>query len=390
MDIAGFCTQSPVIIVAGKGGVGKTTVSAALARTAARSGLSVLIVELEGKSGLTSALGHPELLTYDEFVLSADSAEAPDGRPMGEIRARTLTPDDALLEYLVDHGLRRVSKRLVNSGALDVVATAVPGIRDILVLGKVKQLERARRADLIVVDAPAAGHAITFLTSAQGLLDSARVGPIRTQAADVVELLSDATRCQVVLVTLAEETPVNETVETAFKLEDRVGTALGPVIVNGVYPHLDHLEADPLEAAALAGVTLGPGEAEALGAAAEFRRRREEVQAEQVGRLADALPLPQLWLPNLFTTDIGLAEIDQLADALAIGLESLPEVAAGPGGRPENTSGPGGRPENTSGPGGRPENTAGPGGRPENTAGPGGRPENTAGPGRPASAESAS
>jgi anion-transporting ArsA/GET3 family ATPase len=345
MDIAGFCTQSSVIIVAGKGGVGKTTVSAAMARTAARTGLSVLIVELEGKSGLTSALGHPELLTYDEVVLSNEGAKAADGRPMAEIRARTLTPDDALLEYLVDHGLRRVSKRLVNSGALDVVATAVPGIRDILVLGKVKQLERARRADVIVVDAPAAGHAITFLTSAQGLLDSARVGPIRTQAADVVDLLSDGARCQVVLVTLPEETPVNETVETAYKLEDRVGTALGPVIVNGIYPHLDHLEADPIEAAAATGITLGPGEAEALRAAAEFRRRREAVQAEQVARLADALPLPQVWLPNLFTTEIGLGEIDQLADALTAGLETLPEVAAGPGGRPESPAGPGGRPK---------------------------------------------
>ncbi len=336
MDIAGFCTQSSVIIVAGKGGVGKTTVSAALARTAARSGLSVLIVELEGKSGLTAALGHPELLTYDEVTLSPEGAVAPDGGPMAEIRARTLTPDDALLEYLVDHGLRRVSKRLVNSGALDVVATAVPGIRDILVLGKVKQLERARRADLIVVDAPAAGHAITFLTSAQGLLDSARVGPIRTQAADVVDLLSDGARCQVVLVTLAEETPVNETVETAFRLEDRVGTSLGPVIVNGIYRHVDHLETDPVEAAAAAGVTLEPGEAEALRAAAVFRRRREQVQGEQVTRLADGLPLPQLWLPNLFTTEIGLGEVDQLADALGAGLERLPDVIAGHRGQPRN------------------------------------------------------
>ena len=334
------------MIIAGKGGVGKTTVTAALARTAARNGLSVLIVELEGKSGLTSALGHPELLTYDEVVLSPAGSRTDEGRPVAEIRARTLTPDDALLEYLVDHGLRRVSKRLVNSGALDVVAAAVPGIRDILILGKVKQLERARRADVVLVDAPAAGHAITFLTSAQGLLDSARVGPIRTQAADVVDLLSDAARCQVVLVTLPEETPVNETVETAFALEDRVGTSLGPVIVNGIYPRLDHLETDPDQAAAAAGITLGPGEADALRAAAEFRRRREDVQAEQVNRLADGLPLPQLWLPQLFTTEIGLREIDQLADALADGLEHLPEVAAGRAGRTENAPGPGGRTEN--------------------------------------------
>jgi anion-transporting ArsA/GET3 family ATPase len=346
MDIAGFCTESSVMIVAGKGGVGKTTVTAAMARTAARSGLSVLIVELEGKSGLTAALGHPELLSYDEVVLSPAGGRTDGGGSMGEIRARTLTPDDALLEYLVDHGLRRVSKRLVNSGALDVVATAVPGIRDILILGKVKQLERARQADVILVDAPAAGHAITFLTSAQGLLDSARVGPIRTQAADVVDLLSDAARCQVVLVTLPEETPVNETVETAFALEDRVGTSLGPVIVNGIYPRLDGLGTDPDAAAAAAGVTLDPGEADALRAAAEFRRRREGVQAEQVNRLADGLPLPQLWLPHLFTTEIGLPEIDQLADALADGLEHLPDLAAGRRGRPDNTAGPGGQPEN--------------------------------------------
>ena len=105
---------------------------------AAGAGLSTLIVEVEGKSGLASMFDAGEL-TYQETVLH------PGGAGAAEVRARTLTPDDALLEYLVDHGLRRISKRLVRSGALDVVATAAPGIRDILVLGKVKQLERAAR-----------------------------------------------------------------------------------------------------------------------------------------------------------------------------------------------------------------------------------------------------
>ena len=154
--------------MAGKGGVGKTTVTAALARMAAGAGLSTLIVEVEGKSGLASTFDAGEL-TYQETVLH------PGGAGAAEVRARTLTPDDALLEYLVDHGLRRISKRLVRSGALDVVATAAPGIRDILVLGKVKQLERAGAADLIVLDAPAAGHAITFLMSSRGLLDAVRL-----------------------------------------------------------------------------------------------------------------------------------------------------------------------------------------------------------------------
>ena len=87
--------------------------------------------------------------------------------------------------------MKRISKRLASSGALDVVATAVPGMKDILVLGKVKSLEESRTADLIIVDAPAAGHAVTFLLSARGLLDAVRVGPIRKQAQDVVSLLSD-------------------------------------------------------------------------------------------------------------------------------------------------------------------------------------------------------
>src|SRR5439155_1700853 len=117
---------------------------------------------------------------------------------------------------------------------LDVVATAVPGMKDILVLGKVKQLEREGVADLILIDAPAAGHAISFLLSPRGLLDAVRVGAVRRQAEEVIELLSDPSRCRVMLVTLPEETPVNELVDTAFALEDRVGVKLGPVVVNGV------------------------------------------------------------------------------------------------------------------------------------------------------------
>ena len=226
MDLERFCAASRVVIVAGKGGVGKTTVTAALATAAARTGMSVLIVEVEGKSGLAACFGEAPL-TYEEAEL----------RP--GVRARTLTPDDALLEYLDDHGMRRISRRLSRSGALDVVATAVPGMRDILVLGKVKQLERAGAADLILLDAPAAGHAVSFLLSARGLLDAVKVGAIQKQAADVVELLSDPARCRVILVTLPEETPVNELVDTAYAVEDRAGVALGPIVVNGCVSPLD-------------------------------------------------------------------------------------------------------------------------------------------------------
>ncbi len=307
--------------MAGKGGVGKTTVSATLARAAALAGSSTLIVEVEGKSGLPTMFGQGEL-GYDEVVLSAGGG--PDGA--ADVRARTLTADAALLEYLRDHGLSRISKRLVSSGALDVVATAAPGIKDILLLGKVKQLERAGTADLIVLDAPAAGHAITFLQSARTLLETVSVGPINAQARDVLDLLEDHRRCQVVLVTIPEETPVNEAVETAYSLEDRVGVGLGPIVVNGVYPPVDGLDADPATAADGAGVALRRGEASALAGAATFRRDRMALQRDQVGRLEERLPLPQLRLPFLFTTDIGPVELDVLARSLLDQVGALAEL----------------------------------------------------------------
>jgi anion-transporting ArsA/GET3 family ATPase len=321
VDPARFLAASRLLIVAGKGGVGKTVVSATVARAAARSGLSTLVIEVEGKSGLPTMFGQ-SALEYDAAVLS------PGGGPKGEgeVRARTLTPDEALLDYLRDHGLSRISKRLVSSGALDVVATAAPGIKDILVLGKVKQLERAGDADLLVLDAPAAGHAITFLRSASALLDTVRVGPINAQARDVLEMLTDHERCRVMLVTLPEETPVNELVDTAFSLEDRVGVGLGPVVVNGHYDEVPGVAADPAAAAEAAGTSLRRGEAKALADAAAFRRDRMALQEEQTDRLADQLPLAQIRLPYVFTAEIGPAELDQLADRLITEVEALPEV----------------------------------------------------------------
>jgi anion-transporting ArsA/GET3 family ATPase len=326
MDVATFCRRSRVLVVAGKGGVGKTTITAALARMASDVGLSVLVVDLEGKAGVPSAFGGTGPLGYDESELSG--AQSTVGG--GTVRARRITPDDALLEYLADHGMKRISKRLVSSGALDVVSTAIPGIRDILVLGKVKSLERQGIADLILVDAPATGHAMTFLSSAQGLMDAARSGPVRTQAADVVELLSDPDRCQVALVTLPEEMPVNEVVEAAYALEDRIGISLGPVIVNACLPDDPRLERDPEEAASEVGVALTADQVQALRGAADFRAHRYRLQEEQRGRLATELPLPQLQAPFLFSAGIGPGELDGLARALAEAVRRLPD--------PENPS----------------------------------------------------
>jgi anion-transporting ArsA/GET3 family ATPase len=335
MDISAFCSQSRVLIVAGKGGVGKTTMVAALAHLAAQAGLSVLVVELEGRVGVATAFGSEFPLDYAGSVLKAAGAvsvgdtdeDSNKAIPHGTVHARTITPDDALLEYLADHGLRRVSKRLMSSGIIDLVAGAIPGIRDVLVLGKVKQIERAGIADLVLVDAPATGHTMTFLSSAGGLLDAAKGGPIRAQAADVVELLSDPSRCQVALVTLPEEMPVNEVIEAAYQLEDKVGIALGPVIVNGCYPPMAGLNTPADVAVEAAGVSLDPGLVSALEQARQFRLTRQELQEDQLERLAHELPLPQLRVPFLFTASIGPQELDVLSDALAVGVEALHDPA---------------------------------------------------------------
>ena len=214
----------------------------------------------------------------------------------------TLTAADALAEYLETHGLRRISKRLVSSGVIDVVSTAAPGIDDIVVLGKLKQLERGGDYDVIIVDGPASGHAITLLMSARSLLDTVRGGPVHTQATDVLELLGDSSRCQVVLVTLPETTPVNELIDTAYALEERVGVRLGPVVVNGV---------DLSTALVVDNAT-----DEVLVEAARYRNARRAMHRRELDHLAEMLAIEQIHLPLLARSGLVAADIDRLAEGL--------------------------------------------------------------------------
>ena len=280
-------TAARVVVVAGKGGVGKTTVTAVIARAASDAGLRVLVVELDGKPALSELVPGIDVLA--------------------------ISAPDALDEYLRDHGFARIAKRLNRTGVIDVVGTAAPGIDDIVVLGKIKQLERSGEHDLIVVDGPAAGHAITFLTSAAGLADAVGSGPVRAQADDVLELLHDPDRCQVVLVTLPETTPVNEVVETAFALEDDVGVQLGPVIVNGVDVGAP-LPDDDAVRAAVADLETAP--AQGLIDAAAFRRARRAMEASEIARLATELPIPKITLPARLVAGLTAHDIDALAATL--------------------------------------------------------------------------
>jgi anion-transporting ATPase len=273
-----FLTDAHVAVVAGKGGVGKTTVTAVLARAAADRGLRVLVVELDGKSTLASLVGD-------------------------DIGCLALNPPAALAEYLDTRGLGRIAKRLASSGVIEVVATAAPGIDDIVVLGKIKQLERSGDYDLIVVDGPAAGHAITFLMAPANLLKLVRGGPIRSQAKEVADLLSDPKRSQVILVTLPETTPVNEVIETADALLDHGGLRLGPVVVNA-FDEGDDLSVERAP----------PGSS--LRAAAEFRNARRALHRRETQRLDEALVLDQLPLPLVASAALDSDSIRELAAQL--------------------------------------------------------------------------
>jgi anion-transporting ArsA/GET3 family ATPase len=325
LDPSSFFSQARVFIITGKGGTGKTTVCGVMANVAARAGLRVVVVQVATASDrlepetahLSRLFGQEGVLGYEELLLRPG--------PPGEVRARALRPDTALVEYLHLHGMKRLSKRLLSTGALEVVATAVPGMPDMLVLGKVKQMERTVSShqgapEVVLLDAPAAGHAVRFLQSPRGLLEAAATGPVRAQARDVVEMLSDPSRCQVVLVTTPEETPVSETIETAQLLEDRVGVKLCAVAVNSRLVPLDLPSGlGPGELRELAwssGVALADAELESLSSAGRLRRQRQESQAAQVARLARELPLPQLELPFIFSAELGPAELEALTDAL--------------------------------------------------------------------------
>lgn len=277
-------TATNLVIVAGKGGVGKTTVTAVLARAAADAGQRVLVIELDGKPALADLV--PDL----------------------DVRHQSAT--ELLEEYLYEHGFKRIAKRLASTGVIDVIGTAAPGIDDLVVLGKIKQLERSGQWDLIVVDGPAAGHAITFLRAAPGLLDAVRSGPVRDQALDVQAMLGDSDRCQVVLVTLPETMPVNELIDTSFAIEEQVGLRLAPIVVNQIDGAVD------LPDPALVALDSVEGSVDDLVAAADFRRTRVAAQQAEIARLAEELPIRQVHLGLRSSAALTPDDIAVLAEGL--------------------------------------------------------------------------
>ncbi len=318
MDPGRFFASSRVLIVTGKGGTGKTALAAACATAAARLGLSVLLVEVGGRSAAAPMLGI-EAVGYEPTAARPDLAGV-------DLKARSIAPDEALIEWLSRHGFERIVRRMARSGLLEVIATATPGIKDLLVLGRVRNLEETAAADVIVVDAPASGQAVGLLRAPSAIAATARGGTIHRQARTALDMLGDARRCRVMLVTVAEETPMNELVETAFAVEDEAGVALAPVVVNAALDEIAGLDIDVDSTEAAVG--LSAAARADLQAAADLRSARWARQEACVADLARRLPIPQLRLPRLFAAGLGPAEIDRLADALAAGIDDLPEAAA--------------------------------------------------------------
>ncbi len=306
MDLRELLLESHVRFIVGKGGVGKTTIAAALALAGAASGLHVQIIELEGRDELLRCFDVEGSLDFEPRNLYTHESG-------GEVSARHLGADEALLEWLRDHGFSRLLSRLRSSGALDVIATAIPGIRDVLILGKIKALAREQVADVIIVDAPATGHSLSLLAAPAALSAAARSGPIRRQAEEVAEMLHDEQRCCVTLVTLAGELPVSEAIEAAFDLEDRAAVALSVLVVNqfdGAHAQLR----TPLST--VDREQLSADVAQSVEAARLFTLARGDEEQLQRERLSEKLPLNQLVVSHLDVDTINLDALMSIATQL--------------------------------------------------------------------------
>ena len=268
-----------VLLVLGKGGVGRTTTTALLAHGAHAAGLKVLVVAIDGKSSLHRL--------------------CPNG-----VDVRSISAGSALEDYLLDQGFGTFARRLAQSGVIEVVGAAAPGIHDLVVLGKVKQFANAGQHDLIILDAPATGHATSMLSSVAGLIDIVEGGPIREQALDVQRLLLNADRCGAVVVTKAETTPVNESVELISAIRS-VGVDLAGGVVNAVEPDGDLINLSSRDLNALP---------DALTESITAAIARHQRSLNDIERFSEALQHTVLSVPKLPTAD--LSEQDLAAIAL--------------------------------------------------------------------------
>jgi len=301
-------------VVTGKGGTGKTTVAGALALALARQAQRVLLVEVEGRQGLAQLFDRPPLPTTEVRLAAAGG---------GEVVGLAVDAETAMLEYLeMFYSIKRAGAVLRKMGAIDFVTTIAPGLRDVLLTGKVKEAvtrtERGGRSsfDAVVLDAPPTGRITQFLQVTYEAAQLARMGPIHRQSQGVIELLhSDLTRVHVV--TLLEEMPVQESLDAVDELR-AAGYRLGRLLVNRARPAL--VTAGAPEPALLAqGLTeagLDPALAPALAAGLDAYGQRQAV-ADRAAAELDQAGVPITRLPEL-PPPLDLGSLFELADALDV------------------------------------------------------------------------
>src|SRR3954452_25332037 len=227
--VAAGLLANPLVVVTGKGGLGKSTVAAALGLAAARRELRTIIAEGARRDDVSRALGetgvHEDELAPGLHHISID-------------------PEEAMEEYLVDQlPSRALADVLLSSRGFSYFAAATPGLRELLTVGKVWELAQEDRRtpgaepyDLVVLDAPATGHGVAILSAPRTFADAAVMGRIARQGRIIDAMLSDPVRTGVVAVARAEEMPVNETLALEAALPDAVGVSVDLVVCTGLLP----------------------------------------------------------------------------------------------------------------------------------------------------------
>jgi anion-transporting ArsA/GET3 family ATPase len=317
-------SKARVHFVTGKGGTGKSTIAAALALTLAAGGRKVLIVEVEGRQGIAQLFDVPPL-PYEEVKI----ATAERG---GQVNALAIDIEAAFLEYLdMFYNLGLAGRAMRRIGAVEFATTIAPGLRDVLLTGKIKEaavrLDKNKLPvyDAIVVDSPPTGRISRFLDTTKAVSDLAKGGPVHSQADGVVKLLhSDQTAIH--LVTLLETLPVQETMEAIEELSE-LELPIGSVIVNRNIP--SYLEPGDLAKAAegdvdadsvraglkLAGIELDDTDFAGLLTETIQHATRVSARAESAQQL-DALKVPRLQLPAI-SDGVDLGSLYELSESLA-------------------------------------------------------------------------
>ena len=302
-----------LLFVSGKGGVGKSTVAAALALLASQRGKRTLACEIDAKGNLA-----------DFFEAGETNYTPREVHP--NLYAMTMDTEASLQEYLrLQMRLPAIARIGPLARAFEFVATAAPGVREILTVGKPVWEVREGHFDLVVVDAAATGHIVGQLAAPQAINELVHVGLIRQQTGWLLDILSNKEMTGLVVVTTPEEMPVNETIELAARVEDETDVVLSAIVVNRVLPELfgrgeeevfEELR-QPAAVGALHEAVHGQFEPVMEGARLAVTMRR--TRTGHVERLRSSIDpsIPLLYVPYLFMRAHGFRTTRQVAEALS-------------------------------------------------------------------------